>query len=270
MKERKVIFTDSEIVAFCRATRDTNVIHDPAFMKEIGKRVIVPGMFALSATAGLTSEYLKERGRSIRVLFNSLLSSGDFATLKAGPAADNPDVVRLFAINHKDTFTTRDEYTLISPDPLDLPDVPDGILHRLDVDPQQLDDFRRLTQVQDPETGSFLFTVAYASQALLHAIMNPVTEVEWEIDALIHNGTGVSPFYHTLEILIPRPFPVFSPEGAIDYYVHFEREKKDKLYTAYVRCMAGDTLAYHSRYQMLGINNQIILRMAKEILHHRQ
>jgi len=110
MKEKKVIFTDAEIIEFCKATKDTNELHRPDFMGKMGKRVIVPGMFALSKTLVLDPEYLKTRVNYISVLFNTLLSSGDFATLSSSPVAGDPDVVRLSAINHKDTLASRDDY----------------------------------------------------------------------------------------------------------------------------------------------------------------
>ena len=59
MKQKKIIFRDTEITEFCCATLDTNEIHDPLFMAKLGKRVIVPGMFALSQTVNLSAGYLK-------------------------------------------------------------------------------------------------------------------------------------------------------------------------------------------------------------------
>ena len=90
MKQKKVIFRDTEIVEFCRATHDTNVIHEPLFMANLGKRVIVPGMFALSQTVNMSGDFLKNHARSLKVLFNSLLSSGDFVTLSTSSCDGNP------------------------------------------------------------------------------------------------------------------------------------------------------------------------------------
>ena len=270
MKQRKVIFTDQEIVEFCKATCDTNVIHDPAFMEGLGKRVIVPGMFALSSTACLTGEFLRTRANSIKVLFNSLLSSGDFATLNVTEIPGNPGEVRLSAINHKDTLTTKDDYTRIYRTSELFPTDYSGIIHRLEVRPEQLISFSKLVKADDGEVSNFLFAVSYASQALLKAIHHPLTEEEKEVDELINGNSGVSPFYHTLDIQVPTPFPSVEPKGFMDYHVHFVREKIYKLYTAHVRCMSGDKIIFHSRYQMIGINNQIILRMAKDILHHKK
>jgi hypothetical protein len=227
-------------------------------------------MFALSCTACLTGEFLKTRANSIKVFFNSLLSSGDFATLNVMDVQGNPDEVRLSAINHKDTLTTSNDYTRIYRTGELFPTDAGGILHRLDLDKDHLLVFKKLVKTEDDDIANFLFAVSYASQALLKAILSPQTEVEEEVDELIHSNRGVSPFYHTLEIQIPSAFPVFTPGSFIDYHVHFERKKKFKLYIAHVTCMSGGSVIFHSRYQMIGINNQIILRMAKDIVHHKK
>jgi hypothetical protein len=269
VKQVKVIFGDAEIVDFCNATRDTNEIHDPAFMAGLGKRVIVPGMLALSYAANLSGDFLKTRANYIKVLFNSLLSSGDFVTLSAEPNPANGEEVRLSAFNHKDTLTSRDEYTRMSHISEEMPPSPAGIIRRLEVDPRQLEMFCRLVRATDPDLAHFLFSVSYASQALLKSINEAETEVEKEIAALIGGDSKISPFYQSLEIFIPSPFPVFEPRGALDYFIHFERDKPLRLYTAHVRCESGDRVVFYSRYKMVGIPDMIIIRMAKEIHRHR-
>jgi hypothetical protein len=265
MRQRKIIFKDQEIVEFCKATKDTNEIHNPLYMGEIGKRVIVPGMFALSRTLCLAEDYLKTKANYIKVLFNSLLSSGDFATLCTIPDPNDPDIVRLSAINHKDTLTSRNDYTRM----MQVETGPEksfrGILHRLDFEPRQVETFKRLVGISDTDVAHFLFAVSYASQALLKSIDNPQTEVEQEIDRLINRNSKISPFYQSLEIHIPSPFPSFIPGIALDYYIHFEREKEMKLYSAYVRCDSEGTTIFNSQYKLVGIPDRIILRMAKDI-----
>ena len=61
MSQKKIIFRDQEIVEFCNATKDSNEIHNPEFMQHVGKRVIVPGMFALSHTLNLAAGHLKTK-----------------------------------------------------------------------------------------------------------------------------------------------------------------------------------------------------------------
>ncbi len=268
MKQKKIIFRDAEIIEFCRATLDTNEIHDPIVMAKLGKRVIVPGMFALSQTINLSADFLKNQANSLKVLFNSLLSSGDFVTLCTSSYDDNPSEIRLSAINCKDTLTSNDEYTRLSMRETVFKSDHEGILHRLEVRPVQVEKFRQLIGAEDKDVANFLFAVSYASQALIRSINKPATIVEQEIHETISKNSCISPFYHTLEISIPKPFPVFEPVGELDYFIHFEREKPLKLYGAYMRCEHHGKIIFQSHYKLVGIADRIILRMAKEIKRH--
>lgn len=267
MKQKKIIFRDDEIVEFCRATLDTNEIHDPAFMAKLGRRVIVPGMFALAYTVNLSADFLKNHARSLKVLFNSLLSSGDFVTLCSMVSPEDPSEIRLSAINHKDTLTSKDEYTRLSVKDTGFRTDYNGIVRRLEVKPEQVQKFKELIGGMDPDVVNFLFAIAYASRALFRSIDQPETDIELEIDRVINKNSNISPFYRTIEIRIPSPFPVFDPAVALDYYIHFECEKPCKLYAAYVRCESQGKVIFQSQYKLLGIPDRIILRMAKEIKH---
>jgi len=268
MKQKKIIFRDTEIIEFCRATLDTNEIHDPLFMAKLGKRVIVPGMFALSQTVNLSAGFLKNHANSLKVLFNSLLSSGDFVTLCTSSVEGNPSEIRLSAINCKDTLTSNEEYTRLSEKETGFRSDHMGILHRLAVTTEQVVKFRQLIGAEDMDVAHFLFAVSYASQALLRGITHPETEIEKEIDETLNKNTSISPFYHSLDIHIPTPFPVFDPVGELDYFIHFEREKTCKIYGAYVRCEQYGKLIFQSHYKLVGIADRVILRMAKAIKHH--
>jgi hypothetical protein len=270
MRKKKVIFTDHQIVEFCHVTRDTNEIHDPAFMEAKGKRVIVPGMLALASTINLSADFLKEKANYIYIHFNSLLSSGDFVTLCNGLNPDDNRELRISAINQKDTLSSNEEYSRMYVLEEDFCPSREGIIRSLDLDHFMVDTFTALTCGSDTEVSGFLFAVAYASQALLRSIDQPVTDVEKEIDVVINKNTRVSPFYHTLEIHVPKPFPSYIPEGKLDYLIHFTVEKPGKLYTAHVCCEHRGTVLFYSRYKMIGIPDMLIYRMAKEISHPRR
>ena len=265
MKGKKIIYTDAEIVEFCKATKDTNELHHPGYMGRMGKRVIVPGMFALSKTISLNTEYLKTRANYIKVIFNTLLSSGDFATLSAEPDMKDPDIMRLSAVNHKDTLASADEFSKMMNAEGGLDKEFHGILRCLEVEPWQIESFKRLVGTSDDEYAHFQFAVSYASHALLKSIDEPETEVEQEIDRLINGKSQISPFYQSLEIYIPSPFPVYTPGRTLDYFIHFEREKTMRLYSAYVRCESDGTVIFRSKYKLMGIPDRIILRMAKDM-----
>jgi hypothetical protein len=268
--QKKVIFSDSEIVEFCQATKDTNELHNPEFMGKLGKRVIVPGMFALSRTVNLNADFLKFRANAIKVIFNSLLSSGDFVTLCTQPHPENPYEVRISAINHKDTLASKDDYARMFRSENRFENFIDGIHHKIDLEIRQIECFKQLIGANDPDVANFLFAMAYTSRALLNAIDYPETETEKEIDSVINTNSKVSPFYQSLEIHIPSPFPVFIPESHIDYFIHYQREIPCKLYTAHVRCEINGKTIFHSQYKMGGIPDIVILRMAKDAHPHKK
>jgi len=268
MKKIKIIFRDTEIIEFCRVTLDSNEIHDPIFMAKLDKRVIVPGMFTLSKTVNFSADFLKNHANSMKVLFNSLLSSGEFVTLCSSSSDNDPSEIRLSAINYRDTLTSNNEYTRLSVKETVFNTDHKGILRRLEVKPEQIGKFIQLIGAEDKDVAHFLFAVSYASQALIRSINQPETEIEKEIDETINKNSTISPFYHTLDIRIPHPFPVFDPVGELDYFIHFEREKLCKLYGAYVRCEHHGKLIFQAHYKLVGIANQVILRMAKVIRKH--
>jgi hypothetical protein len=265
MRQKKLIFGEPDIIAFCKATKDTNQIHDPEIMTPLGKHVIVPGMFVLTSVINLSADFLKTKTNTIRVVFNSLLSSGEFVTLCSVPDPECPDQMRLSAINHKDTLTSKNEYTRLCRREVTGSKPEGGILRRLETAPDQLERFSQLIGADDKDVANFLFAVAYASQALLKSVNQPETEVEQEIDRLIHSDLKISPFYHAFEISFPGEFPIFHPEGFLDYYVRFERGKKERAYIAHLRCEHDGRTLFHATYDLLGISDLVILRMARQI-----
>jgi hypothetical protein len=269
IKQQKVIFSDTEIVEFCEATKDTNELHNPAFMGKLGKRVIVPGMFALSRTVNLSADFLKTNTNIIKLIFNSLLSSGDFVTLCTIPDPDDKFRLRLSAINHKDTLASNDDYARMLWGDAVFANFIEGIRHSIGIEPWQIESFKRLIGATDKDVANFLFAVSYTSKALINSIDNPQTEVEIEIDRLINRNSKVSPFYQSLEIHIPDTFPVFMPGKAIDYFIHYEREVPNKRYLAHVRCEIDGITIFHSQYRMGGIPDIVILRMAKDAHLHK-
>ncbi len=264
--KRRIIFRDQDIVDFCRATHDINEVHDPGYMAGIGKRAIVPGMFAFSAAINLASRFLKEEGNTIRVFFNTLLSSGDFADLVAEPGGMEGDrFCRIYAINHKDTLTTGEEHTRIFSAPVVMPMQEEGIVRSLPLETRQIAEFTRLVGAGDPEVAGYLFAISYASQALYKSIAGAVTETEFEIDDLINHSGRISPFYQSLEISLPRPIPPLVSEGELLYRTHFVREKFRKIYLAFLQCEQGGEVLFRSRYRLMAIPDAVILRMAKDI-----
>ncbi|MFH1161228.1 MAG: hypothetical protein V1733_09815 [bacterium] len=263
-KKKRVVFRDCDIVDFCTATQDTNVIHNPGFMDGYGKRVIVPGMFAFSCAAILSEEFLKHSANRIQVYFNSLLSSGESVGLGVETNLEDPAEMRLCAVNSRDMLTARESYTRMLTGDIGITPQKEGIFRKLPVSEEQIATFARLIQTKDRQSAGFLFAVSYASQALFKSITEASTEVEHEIDRLINGDYKISPFYHALEIIIPSEFPVLIETGTLDYLIHFEREKFNKTYVAHLECQQEGRIIFQSKYKLVAIPDSVILRMAKE------
>jgi hypothetical protein len=266
--KKRVLFTDQDIVDFCRSTQDTNVVHDQMFMTSLNKRVIVPGMYAFCMTANLAADFILGGANYFRVYFNTLLSSGDFADLCAISGPGPQEEIRLSALNHKDTLSSPGEHTSVMK--TDIPFVPQdqGHVLQLPVTGRQVETFRRLISTTNGEVGDLLFTMAYASQALFRSIREPATDVEQEIISLVDGGNRISPFYHTLEIFLPTERPSLLTESLVDYRIHFERVKANRAYLAGVQCEQQGRILYRSVYKLVGIRDSVILRMAKEVHHN--
>lgn len=262
--KRKVVFRDADIVDFCRATQDTNVIHNPGYMDSYGKRVIVPGMFAFSCTAILCGDFLKQSANRIQVFFNSLLSSGETIELCMEPNPCDPGEIRLRATNSRDMLTTREAYTRMMNGKVEIRPQQEGIFRSLPVSEEQIVLFEQLISSTDTQSARFLFAVSYASQALFRSIREANTEVEHEIDRLINGNLRISPFYHTLEITLPSQFPSLAGQGTLDYLIHFTREKLNKAYVACLECQQEQRIIFQSVYKLVAIPDSVILRMAKE------
>jgi len=261
--QKEVVFRDCDIVDFCTATQDTNMIHDPEYMHRCRKQVIVPGMFAFSYAAILAEDFLKHSINRIQVYFNSLLSSGEQVALRVEINPENPAEIRLRACNSRDMLTTREAYTRMLKGTVPIHPQQLGIFRKLPVSEKQITTFARLIQTSDRQTAGFLFAVAYASQALFKSITEADTEVEHEIDELINGDHRISPFYHALEIILPSEFPVLRENGTLDYLIHFEREKFHKTYIAHLECQQEEHIIFQSMYKLVAVPDNIIMRMAK-------
>jgi hypothetical protein len=260
------VFTDQQVHIFCKATKDFNPVHNPLYMQSKGKRVVVPGMLLFSKVATMLFGAVGTSLNSYRILINSIVSTNEEIILgfEDGPNGDR----YIFAINHQDSFSHKDERSRVYQRESEKAFCNDGNYWPLPIDNWQLQDFGEVIGCNNIILRDFLFGIAYASNALFKCIDNPVTEVEREINILLDktkNPSQVSPFYQSLEIFLPNnPIPLV-PSGKIDYLIHYEREKKDRVYVAYVRCEQDGQVLYHSEYKLVAIPDRLILRMARDM-----
>lgn len=264
---KEIIFTDKEIMNFCYATRDFNIVHNPEFMGDKRKHVIVPGMLLFSYIMNFSKDIFKQGLDSFHILFNSIVNSYENISIGYEPTSIEKGSYYVFARNGRDSFSIKNERSRIFKREHDISTVKQGIYRNIDIKTFQLKEFMNLILCDDFKLAGFLFSVAYASNALNLSIEEPQTEVEHEINLLLdktQNPDQVAPFYQKLDIYLNKNHMPLIPEGQIEYLIHFERETKNKAYIAHVRCEQEGNIIYHSKYRLIAIPDRLIMRLAKD------
>jgi len=262
--ENKVLFTDSVVANFCKATDDDNPIHDPVFMYSQNKGVVVPGMLLFSTIVNLLHRKTNEYFNYYKLVFGNVICTNESIDLGFEAKGDHN---YLYAINGHDMFSTKHDRSVVMKNIEHKEFHSDGIVRAMQFHKAQLETFRELTNSLNSTLSDFLFTIAYASAALFKAIREPITEVETEINRLLNkaiNPDQVSPFYQTLEIFRVNPHAELKPEGIIEYKIRFDREKANKTYVAQVACVHNNQCFYQSVYRLVAIPDKLIMRMVKD------
>lgn len=262
--ENKVLFTDSVVADFCKATADDNPIHDPLFMHSQNKGVVVPGMLLFSTIVNLLHRKTSEYFNYYKLIFGNVICTNEPIDL-GFETKDEQNY--LYAINGHDMFSTKNDRSVVLKNIFPKNLYSWGISRVMSYQKTQLETFRELTNSFNNSLSDFLFTIAYASAALFKAIREPLTEVETEINRLLNksiNPEQVSPFYQTLEIFRENPHAELKPEGTIEYNIRFNREKANKIYLAQVKCMHNNMCFYQSEYRLVAIPDRLIMRMVKD------
>jgi len=258
-----MVFSDPVVVNFCQATADDNPIHDPNYMNSQNKRVVVPGMLLFSTVVNFLHKKTGDYYNYYKLIFGNVICTNEKVDM--GFETDG-EMKYLYAINGHDSFSTKNERSLVLRNVKSTEFSANGIVRTMQYKQSQMETFRSLTQNFNKALSDFLFAIAYASAALLKAIREPLTEVEREINRLLNksiNPEQVSPFYQTLEVFRITPHAELNPQGSIDYNVRFEREKLNKTYTAHVVCQQNGKVFYHSIYKLVAIPDKLIMRMVK-------
>lgn len=266
--DKDITFTDQQAISFCEITCDNNLIHNPAHMHSLNKRVVVPGMFVFSSTLCHLREAFEKGADTIKVFFNSVIHTNETVHIKGDLVSVQPIEVLMSANNGHDSFTLKDERSKIYKRAHYYYHNNQGYVRTLDYTELQLAIFGKLTGCFDNLLNSLLFSVAYASNALFQAIQNPLTEVEQEINVLIDktlNPDKVAPFYQSLEIYLDSGIQPIKPSGQLEYKIDFEREKKNKTYIAHVLCQQNGQKIYQSDYKMISVPERLIMRMVRDV-----
>ncbi len=259
------VFDTRAIEDFCRVTDDYNLIHNPGYMYANGKKVVVPGMLLLSLAIGKARELIDKGADTFHLFFNSIICAGDRVDIGYRLLSLAPVRAELTAKNSVDAFKLRDEPSVMYARAGEPEISPGGILRTLPLRDGQMDDFDRQIFLSGNPLGALLFAIAYASNALLRAIQNPVTDTETQIHRLLDkslNPDQVSPFYQSLKIFLPQPLHYPNRHQPLDYLIDFITERQDKVYTAHVSCSQGGQSVFYSLYRLIAIPDRLIMRMA--------
>jgi len=256
------------VVDFCQATRDFNVIHDPKYMNERGKHVIVPGMYILASVIKGLEELFHEGLDSFRILFNALISSGEEVLMGADRIEPHRPDHYLFAFNGRDSFSLKQERSRIyrKQDRITFPE--QVHTHELPVDATQLNLFSQLIGCHNKRLSNLLFSLAYTSHVLNRAIAHPRDAIEREIFTLLDkskNPDQVAPFYQTLDVYLNPEQPTAGEISHLNYRVLFERMVRNKAYTAYITCTRQAGRIFRARYKLIAIPDRLIMRLAKDL-----
>lgn len=260
------VFSDDQVVTFCKATCDGNPVHDPGYMYSHNKRVIVPGMMLFSKVATMLFGAVGTSLDTYKILINSIVSTNEPITL--GYEDGTEDEKYIFAINKQDSFALGDQRSKVYLRNFSVEFPKLTSFQSLPIEKWQLESFGKVIDCKNVILRDFLFGIAYASNALFKCIGNPVSDVEQEINHFLDKSKSpnqVSPVYQMLEIFLPPDPNPLKPNHPIDYLIHFEREVTGRVYQAKVRCEQHGSLLYHSEYRLIAVPDKIILRMAKNL-----
>ena len=265
---KEYIFSDEDVIKFCEITRDHNLIHNPQYMRENGKKTVVPGMLILSTAIGIASDLLLEGANMLELYFHSIIGTGEKAEIGYELQQKNPIRAEIVARNTINTLSKKGNHSLL----MQMDSLPEftseGILRTLDVKPGQMQQFAAMTQLSGNDLAYLLFAITYASRALLLAVDEPVTEIEREIHHYLDksvNPDQLSPFYQYLKIYIPDEASKPLPDQDLTYLIHLTRVKEGRTYDARVTCSQGGKLIYYSEYQLIAIPDRLIMRMASAL-----
>jgi hypothetical protein len=266
--EKRFCFSNKSVVEFCRATADDNPIHNPEIMHNQNKGVVVPGMLLFSSIASLLHELTNDYYNYFKLVFGNVVCTNEDVELKVTTNPNNEDEKFLQAINGHDLFSTKKERSYATNTNSPLTFELDGVTRTLKYNKKQLNVFRSISSCVNKTLSDFLFAIAYASAALFKSIREPITDVEVEINQLLDknlNPKQVSPFYQDLEIYRPGGFEGLNSDGELQYNVNFQREVKNRLYSAKVACIHNGSVLYYSIYKLVAIPDKLILRMVKNL-----
>lgn len=259
-----------QVEDFCRSTADENPIHNQQHMQDLGKEVVVPGLYIFSLIIKFLQKNEPLNFNTFRIFFGNIVGINEAIDLGFENSPISETQRYLFARTGSDCFTLDScrSFADIRPNGVDLE--ARGRHVPITYSRKQVHIFRKLLGLSNTALLGFLFSVSLASPMLISTIRKPVTDVDKEIATLFNRSVypeGTSPLYQSLEIFRLENSTILEPEGQVDYWVQFEKEKAGRIYTANVSCGQSGKLMYHSHYRLVAVPNRVMLRMVRELKH---
>ncbi len=253
--DQTIVFSDADIALFCDATLDNNAIHNPEFMRSIGKYAIVPGMMTLLSAVAIEPEFLKNAS-SIKAYFSSMLNSGEEVSI--GTKAVANDEIVLYAYRGQDNLLKRDDaYSRIERGKIRIGESFKGVERKFIAVQEQIDSFSGVINARS-DIARFLFAIAYSSKALLDSLSLPQTEDEENVKKRMK---GRLPAYNSLSIGI-NSMAVSGHEFV--YKTSGETEGKRDL-TCQVNCWNNGKVLYTATYTASAMLEGALMKFAKDI-----
>jgi len=260
--------TGEQVENFCKSTADENPIHNQQHMQELGKEIVVPGLYIFSLIVNFLQKNESLNFNTFRIYFGNIVGINEAIDLGFERSPISESQRYLFARKGSDCFSLDNSRSFADIRPNGIGLEVRGRHIPITYNKEQVHIFRKLIGLSSAALLSFLFSVSLASPMLISTIRKPVTEVDKEIATLFNKSVypeGTSPLYQSLEIFRLDNSTILAPEGQVDYWVQFEKEKAGKFYVANVSCGQNGKVMYNSRYRLVAVPNKVMLRMIREL-----
>ncbi|HPW27072.1 MAG TPA: hypothetical protein PLY31_08045 [Tenuifilaceae bacterium] len=260
--------TGEQVENFCKSTADENPIHNQQHMRELGKEIVVPGLYIFSLIVNFLQKNESLNFNTFRIFFGNIVGINEAIDLGFERSPISESQRYLYARTGADCFSLDNSRSFA-----DIRSNGIGMEERgrhvpITYNKEQVHIFRKLLGLSNAALLSFLFSVSLASPMLISTIRKPVTDVDKEIAMLFNKSVypeGISPLYQSLEIFRLENSTILEPEGQVDYWVQLEKEKAGKFYAANVSCGQSGKVMYNSRYRLVAVPNKVMLRMVREL-----
>ncbi|MBR9677391.1 MaoC family dehydratase [Candidatus Woesearchaeota archaeon] len=279
-------YKNSDILDFCNITGDNHFFHDPEFMKNRGKKPIIPGIQVLLTAIALEEEKLSSNQPAyLEANFGNMLFPGSIIRHQA-VEGHNPGNTYFTAQTTntegptKDLLTSEDKhgnkektYLQTNSKLVSIIEDLEGRTHAYLIDRGLEKYFASTLGLKDPKTIRLLYSIALASNAIINtgrdiqndeAIKALRTEDESELaKRLMDTKREPLPAYTSLSLTLPEQ----DTKPGDDRLVYTVRTEfmPEKTGTFDVQCEQNGNLLFQGTYNITLIPKKVLFRMAEHL-----